>query len=127
MKKGRKSTVEGSLCPHYNCRITLLLFGHVKSQSHAVVLLAEFAHGLQRGVARHGSHRLQHLQQVFAFEGQTQSVGGAGDVSLGAKEQGLELDGAARRIVFVAAAHGDALHLALELVVLGENELRVAA
>ena len=69
--------------------------GNLEAQTDAVELLAQVAHGLQCAVAAHGSHGLQHLQQVLALKSERQTMSGAGDIAIGAQERRFQFDGGA--------------------------------
>lgn len=107
--------------------IILLRASHVKAQAHTIKLLAQVAHSLQRAVTTHGSHSLQHLQQVLALKRESQALGSAGDIHVGAEEHRLHLDGGILWIISVGAAQGYALDIGCELMILSELELRVLA
>ena len=64
------------LCCHILSRVISRLpgRGNVEAQAHALILLAQVANSLQRAITTHGSCHLEHLQQVLALEGETQSL-----------------------------------------------------
>lgn len=100
------------------------LFRHFEAEAYAVVVLAEVADGLRHAVAGERRGSLEHLEEVFALEGEGESVGGAGDVGFGAQQEGLEVEGAFT-IVGVGAGEGDVVDIPGELMVLREDELGV--
>ena len=67
-----------------------LLFGHIKSYSHTIVLLADVANGLQILIAAECRNRLQESQQFVGFEKHGDATVFALGIAVGAKQHGLQ-------------------------------------
>ena len=106
------------------CAVLLL---HVEAHAHALVVLAQVAHSVQRGVAAQARKRLEHGEQLLRLEGVAQPARGAGYIAGHAHEQAFHLHGTGSLVIGPRAAQRNAVDLGLEAVVLVEGKIGVAA
>ena len=99
----------------------------VEADAHAVVVLGKFCDGRSGGIATHRPKGLQDVEHFLRLKKQADAIGCHLDVTIHAKQEGLEGDGTRIGIVGVGAAKRLASHLGRERLVLFEGEGSVAA